>query len=243
MSDETNMDTGTVAEDHRADVDRLKHHVGEMSDFSVHMVKDGARALIDNDATLAKTVTDRDTRLDKYDIDLETETMRLMAITQPEASDLRTLGAVLKIGNCLDRVGRLGYDLARMVTTAGPTPKDQTHQQLLRQMDVQVRAMVEKSTHAFLTSNASEAKEVFAMDDDVDALNLEVNKVLVALLQKGGLTVERLANALLAARHLERVGDNACKVAEKAIYAITGERRTEYFPQLAHKTSMGRIIP
>jgi phosphate transport system protein len=243
MSDETTMDTGIVAEDHRADVDRLKHHVDEMSDFSVHMVKDGARALIDNDAVLAKTVTDRDTRLDKFDIDLETETMRLMAITQPEASDLRTLGAVLKIGNCLDRVGRLGYDLARMVTTAGPAPKDQTHQQLLRQMDQQVRAMVEKATHAFLTGNAAEAKEVFGMDDDVDALNLEVNKVLVALLQKGGLTVERLANALLAARHLERVGDNACKVAEKAIYAITGERRTEYFPQLAHKTATGRIIP
>lgn len=242
MTEKETMTTRAPREDHREDIEALKHHVAEMSDFAVRMVADGTRALVDNDPALAASVTSRDDALDKFDIDIETETMRLIAVIQPEGTDLRTLGATLKIANCLDRVGRLGYDLARNSST-GPTPADRSHQDLLREMDRHGRAMVGKAVQAFVQSDAEGAKEVFAMDDDVDALYYEVQKRLIALLQLGGLTVERLANEILAARHLERVGDNACKIAEKAIYAITGERRTEYFPALAHRTPAGRIAP
>ena len=230
------------SEDHRGLIDALRQHVSQMSELAVAMVRDGTTALLDNNPTLAASVTGRDGALDKFDIDLEAETMRLMAIIQPEGSDLRTLGAVLKIANCLDRVGRLGYDLARSLST-GPIPSDRSHLDLLRRMQERGCAMVEKSVHAFVHSDSDEAKSIFAMDDDVDALYLEVQKRIISLLQPGGLTVERLANEILAARHLERVGDNACKIAEKAIYAITGERRTEYFPALAHRTPTGRIMP
>lgn len=242
MSEGPAMNARVPGEDHRLEIETLKRHVSDMSDLAVRMVADGTRALINNDPALAATVTSRDAALDKFDNDIETETMRLMAIIQPEGSDLRTLGATLKIATCVDRVGRLGYDLARNVST-GPTPTDSSHQDLLLEMDKHSRVMVEKAIHAFLTNDAAEAKEIFGMDDDVDALNLEVQKRLIALLQLGGLTVERLAHEILAARHLERVADNACKIAEKAIYAITGQRRTEYFPALAHRTPAGRIVP
>jgi phosphate transport system protein len=236
------MNDAAVIEDHQAAIDALKRHVAQMSALAVQMVADGSRALLDNDSKLAQEVVNRDTGLDKFDVDTETETMRLMAVIQPEGSVLRTLGAVLKIANCIDRVGRLGYDLARL-QSSGPQPTDQSHKDLLREMDRHGRAMVERAVRAFVDGNAKEAKQVFAMDDDVDALYLDVQKRLIALLQKGGLSVEGLAADLLAARHLERVADNACKIAEKAVYAITGERRTEYFPALAHRTPAGRIVP
>jgi len=242
MSEEENMTGRATGEDHRTELARLKRHVVEMSDFAVQMVADGTRALLESDQALVASVAARDAPLDKFDVDIEAETMRLMAITQPEGPDLRTLGATLKIANCVDRVGRLGYDLARNFST-GPAPTDQSHQDLLREMDRHGRAMVEKAIHAFEQNDAEAAKQVFAMDDDVDALYLDVQKRLIVLLEGGGLTAERLAHELLAARHLERVGDNACKIAEKAIYAITGERRPEYFPQLAHRTPTGRIAP
>ncbi len=242
MSEGPAMTARAPGEDHRLEIEALKRHVSEMSELAVRMVADGTRALIDNDAALAATVVSHDSMLDKFDIDTETETMHLIAIIQPEGSDLRTLGAALKIATCVDRIGRLGYDIARNLST-GPAPRDSTHQDLLREMDKHGRAMVVLAIHAFLTNDAAEAKEVFGMDDDVDALYLEVQKRLIALLQLGGLTVERLAHEILVARHLERVADNACKIAEKAIYAITGERRTEYFPALAHRTPAGRIVP
>jgi phosphate uptake regulator len=78
-----------------------------------------------------------------------------------------------------------------------------------------------------------------ALDDDVDELydSLEARDFL--LLQRGGPATERLGRFLLAGRQLERVGDNACKIAEKAVYAIMGERRPEYFPALAHRATTG----
>jgi phosphate transport system protein len=242
MTDEHSTGSTTSGVDEDRAVRALKDHVAQMAELAVGMVADGTRALLSADQELARAVTERDSRLDKFDIDIETETMRLIAVRQPEGPLLRTLGAVLKIANCVDRVGRLGYDLARNLSTA-PVSTDTTHQAHLRQMDERAREMVRQAIHAFVHSDAAEAKAVFAMDDDVDDLNREVQAMLIRLLSQGGPATDRLAHELLATRHLERVGDNACKIAEKAVYAITGERRTEYFPQMAHRITTGHSPP
>jgi len=216
----------------------LKGHVAAMSDLAVVMVQDGTRALLSNDKPLADSVVARDSPLDRFDVAIETESMRLIATLQPEGEDLRTIGAVLKIANCVDRVGRLGFDMARNLTSA-PEPADPLPASLLRQMEEKGRAMVQQSIRAFLREDAPLAKSVFALDDDVDELYDQLENRVFSLLQKGGPSTERLAHYLLAGRHLERVGDNACKIAEKAVYAITGERRPEYFPALAHRATSG----
>ncbi len=216
----------------------LKDHVARMADLSVGMVADGTRALLTNDVPLAESVVARDDALDRFDVEIETEVMRLIAILQPEGPYLRTLGAVLKIATCIDRIGRLGYDLARNLSTA-PEPGDRVPEELLRQMDEKARTLVHQAIHAFVHDDSEEAKRVFAMDDDVDVLHAEVQQRLIDLLRQGGPPADRLAHDLLAARHLERIADNACKIAEKTVYALTGERRPEYFPALAHRTPGG----
>ncbi len=212
----------------------LKTHVGTMGDLAISMVRDGTRALLDSDSEAGASVAARDAELDRLDNAIETETMRLIAVLQPEGQALRTLGAVLKIATCIDRVGRLGYDLAQY-RTVGPDTSETIHRDLLRRMDEKARTMVAGAIDAFLRGDAPAAKAIFLLDDDVDELHDEVQRRLVGLLAQGGLSTERLAFELLAARHLERVADNACKIAEKAVYAITGERRGEYFPALAHR--------
>lgn len=224
---------------HPDPIEKLKSHVAAMSELAVSMVADATRALLAADLALATSVTERDESLDKFDVDLEAETIRLIATLQPEGPDLRTLGAVLKIANCVDRIGRLGYDIARNVSTT-PAPSDRTPLELLQRMDERARAMVRESIDAFVQNDANRAKQVFVMDDEVDATYQEVQGLLVALLSQGGAPTKQLAHALLVARHLERVADNACKIAEKAVYAITGERRNEYFPALAHREAHNR---
>ncbi len=207
----------------------LREHVARMGALSLSMVEDGAKALLANDATLARKVIDLDGPLDKFDIDIETETIRLIATHQPEGSDLRMLAATLKIGNDLDRIGRLGYDLARNLS-AVPDPVDPALLDLIRDMDSKARAMVRDSIDAFVQGDTARAKCVIAADDAVDALQRELQRRIFLGLVGGRNSPERLARTLLAARHLERVADNACKIAEKTVYAITGERRPEYFP-------------
>jgi phosphate transport system protein len=227
-----------VVEEHDRAVRLLKHHVSEMADLALGMVADGTRALLEEDAALSKSVTSRDAHLDRYDVDIEAETMRTIALLQPEGPDLRTFGAMLKIANCVDRIGRLGYDIARYPTDA-PAPTDRSVEQVLDQMSQKAQAMVRQAMHAFVVGDAAEAKAVFVLDDDVDALHRQVQQQVLKQLHAGGPPTDRLAYLLLADRHLERVADNAGKIAEKAIYAITGERRSEYFPQLAHRTPGG----
>ena len=218
-----------LSEDHHRAMAALKHHVAEMTELALGMVADGTRALLTADRELSRSVVSRDAPLDRFDLNIEIETIHLVAIIQPEGPDLRTIEAVLKIANCVDRIGRLGYDLARFITPASLSA-DATVRDLLKEMDEKARAMVAAAIDAFFEGDAPRAKAVFAMDDAVDALHRNAQSRIIELLRQGGPATDRLAYELLAARHLERVADNACKIAEKAVYAITGERRSEYFP-------------
>ncbi len=226
----TEEETGGLTEDHHRAIAELTHHVGEMTQLALGMVADGTRALLQGDRELARSVASRDAVLDRYDLNIEVETIRLVAVMQPEGPDLRTTESILKIANCVDRVGRLGYDLSRYLPDA-PGDPDPDVRDLLRQMDERARNMVTEAMEAFLAHDAVRAKAVFPMDDRVDALHRDVQKRLIELLRKGGAESDRRAFELLGARHLERVADNACKIAEKAVYAITGERRSEYLPR------------
>jgi len=219
---------GESPSDHDREIRLLKDHVAEMTFLATGMVADGTRALVHADSELRRSVVARDAPLDRYDVNVEAEAIRLVAILQPEGRDLRTIEALLKVANCVDRIGRLGYDLARNLSSV-PLPTEATHD-LLRRMDERARAMAERAIHAFVANDVTEAKSVFAMDDEVDSLYRELEQKIIELLHAGGPTADRLAYELLGARHLERVADNACKIAEKAVYAITGERRSEYFP-------------
>ncbi len=237
MSGEEHHPKGPAAVDHEREILRLEHHLREMTELSVGMVADGTRALLAADRELSGSVISRDAPLDRYDLNIEIEAIHLVAIMQPEGADLRTIEAILKIANCVDRIGRLGYDIARNISDARLPSEEPS--QLLRQMDVRARAMVEQAIAALLAHEVAQAKAVFVLDDDVDALHHQIQQSVIKLLKAGGPPTERLVYLLLAARHLERVADNACKIAEKAVYALTGERRPEYLPQLAHRTPSG----
>jgi len=218
----------TPDDEHTREIRLLKDHVAEMTELAVGMVADGTRALVNADVELSRSVAVRDAPLDRYDVAVEVEAIRLVAILQPEGSDLRTIEALLKIANCVDRIGRLGYDLARNISTV-PLPTEDTHR-MLREMDERARAMVRQAMHAFVIEDAAAAKAVLVLDDAVDELFHQTQARLIELMHAGGPVTDRLAYELLGARHLERVADNACKIAERAVYAITGERRSEYFP-------------
>ncbi|MGP8074492.1 MAG: phosphate signaling complex PhoU family protein [Thermoplasmata archaeon] len=230
MTEEADSENPPSWGDRQREIAELKQHVADMTVLAVGMVADGTRALLNADPELSQSVVSRDAPLDRHDLSIEIATIHLVAVWQPEGPDLRTVESVLKIANCVDRVGRLGYDLARNIVPAQGTV-DAEPRELLRRMDERARGMVTEAVDAFLANDAARAKAVFPMDDEVDALHREVQRKLIDLLRRGGPATDRLAYELLGARHLERVADNACKIAEKAVYAITGERRSEYMPR------------
>jgi phosphate transport system protein len=208
----------------------LKERAVNLGQWALAMVHDGWRAFDAGDLTAAQAVLDRDTQLDRLDEEMEHASIAFLVLRQPAAIDLRTAAALLKITTHLDRVGRLGFDMAR-ITIAGKEESLGDIDRLLQQMDEVVEAMVRQALDALDRSQPDLARELFRRDDAVDRMHREANRMIVSAMEKHPELARRLANYLLVARHFERIADNACKVGEKTIYALTGQRRSEYLPR------------
>jgi phosphate transport system protein len=212
----------------------LKERSVKLGVWALAMVHDGWRAFDAGDLTAAQAVLDRDTQLDRLDEDMEHATIAFLVLRQPAAIDLRTAAALLKITTHLDRIGRLGFDMAR-ITIAGTEKELEEIRTLLQQMDEVVEAMVQQALDALAGDRTELARELFRRDDTVDRMHRDANRLIIASLEKHPELARRLANDLLVARHFERIADNACKVGEKTIYALTGQRRSEYLPRHAYR--------
>jgi phosphate transport system protein len=212
------------------EIRQLKSRAVMMGEWALAMVHDGWRAFDTGDLTAAQTVLDRDTTLDQFDEDMEHASIAFMVLRQPTAGDLRTAAGLLKITTHLDRIGRLGFDMAR-ITTADPGKEPSDLRDVLQRMDAVVEAMVQQSLEALGHDRVDLARELFRRDDEVDQLHRTANRIILRELRSKPDDVARLANDLLVARHFERIADNACKVGEKTIYASTGQRRSEYLPR------------
>ncbi|MGP8072025.1 MAG: phosphate signaling complex protein PhoU [Thermoplasmata archaeon] len=229
MSEEGTTDA-SAPRGYDLEIRHLKDRAVRMGGWAVEMVHDGWRAFNAGDLVGAQTVLDRDTRLDQMDEDMEHATVAFLVLRQPTAIDLRTAAALLKITTHLDRIGRLGFDMAR-ITTSGSNREPPELKSLLERMDVTVEGMVRQSIDALDHDGAELARQLFLLDDDVDRMHRQANRQIVRALTQNPESAERLGNDLLVARHFERIADNACKVGEKTIYALTGERRSEYLPR------------
>jgi phosphate transport system protein len=212
------------------EIRQLKDRAVRMGEWAFGMFHDGWRAYGAGDLNAAQQVLDRDTQLDRLDDDMEHATVAFLVLRQPTAIDLRTAAALLKITTHLHRVGRLGFDMAR-ITLPGPNRDPVNLQALLQRMDDAVERMVRQSLDALNRDKADLARQLFHLDDEVDRMHREANRLIVQSLGRKSEANARLANDLLIARHFERIADNAVKIGEKTIYALTGQRRSEYLPR------------
>lgn len=204
----------------------VETRVQAMGAWALGMLQDGMTAFANGDAALAKGVIDRDDHLNAADVEIEQEAMRILVTQQPAARDIRALGAVLKIITYLDRIGRYGHDLAQLAMRAAAGDRGSAWP-LLQMMSDQAASMVETALQAFRARNLAMARAVYEADDAVDELNRQVLTECVAAMKPANESLVYLQEVLVS-RDLERVADNACKIAEKTIYTITGRRRTQF---------------
>ena len=152
--------------------------------------------------------------------------MQILVSQQPAAGEFRTLGAVLKIITYLDRIGRYGRDIARLAART-PLGERGSPWSLLQKMADQAAAMVQAALEGFETRDLKRSRAVYDADDAVDELNRQVLTECAAGMKSAEGNPAYL-HEVLVARDLERVADNACKIAEKTIYMVTGQRRNRF---------------
>lgn len=220
----------------------LKGEVARMAEAARLQVREAVESLERRDGALARRVMDRDREVDRLDVEIEARAIDLIARHQPMAGDLRTLGTILKLITYLDRIARYGYDIAQVTLEMGDRPhiaKLVTIPHAARICD----EMVEQATTAFMSHDAELAQGVFPRDEEVDALYDQVFRECLTYMMEDSRLITQCAHYILVIRHLERVADNACKVAEKVVYMVTGRRRLpgEYPPLRGPGTPPPRV--
>ncbi len=204
------------------DIEKLKNKLILMGGEVEDRVYKATQSIVTRDANLANDVIKADADIDQLEIDIEEHCLKMLALYQPVAIDLRFIIAVLKINNELERVGDIAVNLAeRGAFLAGHREVEIPFD--IRKMAVKVEDMLTKSIDALVHMDVVLAYQVRAEDDEVDAYNREMYvRVKDALLQKPE-QVNCLLHAISAGRHLERIADLATNIAEDVIYLVDAE--------------------
>jgi phosphate transport system protein len=203
-------------------IDILKQKILFVGTLVEEAIAKAISALVNRDRNLAKQVIDEDSEIDRMEVDVEEEVLKILALYQPVAADLRFVVAVLKINNDLERMGDLARNIAKRVVflTNGEEldlPND------LRPMAAMAQKMVKESLDALVNSDTMLARRVRDADDEVDNMRRKVQDFCEKQISANPEHAELLMRLLSVSRHLERLADLATNVAEDVIYMVEGE--------------------
>jgi phosphate transport system protein len=180
------------------------------------------KSVLEGDVPLADRVRARDLEIDLMEVDFEEECLKVLALYQPVAIDLRFVAAVLKINNDIERIGDLAVNIADHAKVfAGKDPVD-TAQRLPRMAEI-AQSMLRRSLDAVVGMDAKLARQVLADDDEVDRLHHENVATIRQEIRQAGDRVDALLPVIFISKHIERVADHATNIAEDAIYMVDGE--------------------
>jgi len=179
------------------------------------------KSLRQRDGALAKEVIDDDVLIDQNEVDVEEECLKILALHQPVAIDLRFIVTALKINVDLERIGDLSVNIAErseFLARHEPVPIPFDFEQMARITQQMLRA----SRDALVNMNCAQAQKVLRDDDQVDAINRQMYDQVKVAIQEHPEFIESLIHLLSVSRHLERIADHAVNIAEEVIYMAEG---------------------
>ena len=216
------------------EIENLKKEILTLGAMAETAVRDATSAIENRDEALARTVIDRDIKLDDMEVQIEENCLKTLALHQPVAIDLRFIIAVLKINSDLERVGDLAVNVAeRAAFLATQPPVDISFD--FQAMARKAQEMLKRSLDSLVNLSAAQAREVLLGDDEIDVMNRRMYLIVQDAIRTHPDQTESLIHMLSASRHLERIADHATNVAEDVIYMIEGvivrHKAEEYRPQ------------
>ena len=194
----------------------------ELAGLAATAMEQSVKAVLTRDADLARRVIVGDAAINSLDEAIDRECVRLIALFQPVAGDLRQLMAVDHIITELERIGDSATNIAEEVLILEHLPPRAIHPRL-ESMAQSVQEMVRQSLEAFFRSNAHLARQVCLMDDDVDALDQAIIQDLLREMAGAPRAIVPSQSQINIVRNLERVGDHATNIAEQVVYMVEGE--------------------
>ena len=206
----------------RTEIENLKKAILTIGATVEESLYKAVKALEDRDAELAAQVIDGDIDIDKMEVELEEDCLKVLALHQPVAIDLRLIISILKINNDLERVGDLSVNIAERALYLARSGRGKSLFDF-SEMTSKVRDMLKISLDALIHESSKMAYEVCKADDEVDSMNRDFFLQIQRKIKEKPEDVENLIHQLSISRHLERMADQATNIAEDVIYMIEGE--------------------
>lgn len=179
------------------------------------------KSLKDRKEQCAQEVFKREGPINLLDVDVDEQCMKLLALRQPMASDLRFITAGMKIGSELERMGDLAVNIAEVTLDLLKVPPLKPLIDIPRMAGVAL-GMVKDSLNAFVNRDEKLAREVCLRDDEVDSLNDQIFRELLTYMMEDPETINRAVGLILVGRHLERIADHATNIGEDVIFMVAG---------------------
>ncbi len=203
--------------------EELKGEIVQMAGLAEAAIGKSIRALLARDVSMAEDVVRSDEAINRFELAIDERCLRMLALYQPEASDLRFIAMSLKINNDLERIGDQAVNIAErgLALFKEPTLKPLIDIPHLAEL---VQAMLKHSVDAFVQRDTVLARSVCEQDDTIDNIDDQIFRELLTYMMQDPRAITRAVNLILVSRHLERVADHATNIAEDVIYLVEGKQ-------------------
>jgi phosphate transport system protein len=209
----------TIFED---ELNNLRVKILKMGSLVQEAIGQAIQALVERDSELARQVIENDTRINTFDVEVDEECIRLIALRQPTAADLRFITTAMKITTDLERMGDYAVDICERALELNEEPQLKPYIDLPRMAQI-AQGMVRDALQAFLDQNTSLAYEVIKRDDAVDDLTVQIFNELLFFMIKDNTTITRAIKISYLSKYLERIADHATNIAEMVVYMDEGK--------------------
>ena len=203
------------------ELETLQGRLLEMGSLVESGVHQSVLALVENSEELAQQVLRNEDRINRFEVEIDEMAVRLLALQQPMARDLRLITAAIKINTDLERMGDLAVNIVERSSALMHRPRVKPLIDI-PQMARTVESMVRKSLDAFVKREPELARSVLLSDDVVDRLRDSIHNELVEFMQNDPSIIPQAIDLILVARHLERIADHATNIAEDTLFLVKG---------------------
>lgn len=200
----------------------LKDKILKLGALVEEQVQNAVNALVKRDSNLAKDVIEKDTQVNRIEVEIDEECIRLIALRQPVGVDLRFITTAMKLVTDLERIGDLAVDICERAMELNLEPQLKPFIDIPRMADISMQ-MLKGALDAFVNRDSKLAQEVCARDDEVDNLNVQIFRELLTFMVEDSHTISRAVRISYISKYLERVADHATNIAEMVVYLVEGK--------------------
>jgi phosphate transport system protein len=212
------------------ELEEISNIIIRMGGVAEAQVEAAAQAVVRRDAAMATQVIQADHQLDQLQQDIDNETLRLLALRQPMASDLREILAAVKIASNIERIGDYASNIAKRALALAQVPPVRPASAVPR-MDRLVQEIMKDVFDAYVDRDVAKAVAARQRDEELDELYTSLFREVLTYMMEDPRNITACAHLLFIAKNLERIGDHATNIAETIYYLVVGQPLTVARPK------------